>query len=274
MKGRHLIKALGMLFCCSLIALAEAQDPKQALNDQFFEAVRNGDAATVTALLDKGVDVNTKFRYGMTALFKAAERGHVEVVKILLARGVDVSVQDSFYHATAMSWALDNGHTEIVRLLLDKQPSSVNEVLRTGLNEGKPEFVKLALAKGGISKETLTAALVSASADKDKAELVELLKQAGAVPPPAVNPATLQSYVGKYKSEAGMEIAITLVDGVLTGMPTGQRPLPLFAIDDTTFRPVGVDGITVHFKVDGGKVSSMELKQGQNTTLLTRVETK
>ena len=139
---------------------------------------------------------------------------------------------------------------------------------------GKPELVKLALAKGGLSKETLTGALVAASGDKDKAELVELLKQAGAVPPPVIDPLTLQSYVGKYKAEAGLEISITLVDGVLTGVPTGQRPLPLFALNDTTFRPAAMDGIVLHFKLDGGKVTGMELKQGPNTTLFTRVDTK
>jgi ankyrin repeat protein len=254
--------------------LVLAQTSKQELNDQYFEAVRKGDAAAVTALLDKGVDVNAKFRYGMTALFKAAERGNLEVVKILLARGIDVTVKDSFYGATAMSWALDNGHAEVVKLLLDKQPSSAAEVLRNGMNEGKPEFVKLALAKGGLSKETLTASLVAASGDKDKAEIVELLKQAGAVPPPEVNAATLQSYVGKYRSEAGLEINITLVEGVLTGTPTGQRSLALFALDDVTFRPVAADNIVLKFIVNAGKVNSMELKQGTNTTLLTKLETK
>ena len=269
MTARHPGKVLITLLASSMLVLA--QTPKQELNDQYFEAVRKGDAAAVTALLDKGVDVNTKFRYGMTALFKAAERGHVEIVKILLARGVDVSVKDTFYQATAMTWALDGGHTEVVKLLLDKQPSSVNEVLRNGLNEGKPELVKLALAKGGLSKDALTAALAAASADKDKAEIAELLKQAGAVPPPTVNAATLQSYVGKYKSESGTELNINLVDGVLTGVVTGQRPIALFALDDTTFRPMAFEGMVVHFRVDAGKVTGMELKQGPNTTQFARV---
>ena len=83
------------------------QDPKQQLNEQMWEAVRKGDAVSVTALLDKGADVNAKFRYGTTALFKASERGHTEIVKILLARGADASVKDTFYQATAMTWALD-----------------------------------------------------------------------------------------------------------------------------------------------------------------------
>jgi len=69
---------LQKVFLFSLLLLLfpqNATNTKQELNDQLFEAVRKGDAAAVTALLDKGADVNAKFRYGATALFKAAERG-------------------------------------------------------------------------------------------------------------------------------------------------------------------------------------------------------
>lgn len=250
-------------------------NPQQVLNDQFWEAVRKGDAAAVTALLDKGADVNAKFRYGTTALFKAAERGHLEVVKILLARGVDVTVKDSFYGATAMTWALDNGHVDVVRELLEKQPASVSDVLMNGVSEEKPELVKIALAKGGLKKETLTVALVLASRNKEKPEFAELLKSAGAVMPPAVDAAKLQSYVGKYKGEAPLEITVSLADGNLTAVATGQRPLQLIAIDDTTFRPVFPEGLVIQFKVDQGKVTGLALTQGPNTTQLPRVaETK
>ena len=101
--------ALQKVFLFSLLALLFPQtqtNPKQELNDQLFEAVRKGDAAAVTAALDRGADVNAKFRYGTTALFKAAERGNAEVTKVLLDRGADVNVKDTFYRATALSWAL------------------------------------------------------------------------------------------------------------------------------------------------------------------------
>ena len=71
--------ALQKVFLFSLLALLFPQtqtNPKQELNDQLYEAVRKGDVAAVTAVLDKGADVNAKFRYGTTALFKAAERGN------------------------------------------------------------------------------------------------------------------------------------------------------------------------------------------------------
>src|SRR5262245_64520830 len=122
-----MLTRLLILFAIFLPAGVFAQNSKQELNDQMWEAVRRGDAATVTALLDKGADVNAKFRYGATALFKAAERGNPEVVKVLLTHGADVTVKDTFYGATAMTWALDNGHTEVVRLILQKDPSGLNE---------------------------------------------------------------------------------------------------------------------------------------------------
>ena len=124
---------LGLLL--TPIALV-AQDHKQKLNDQLFEAARKGDAAAVTKVLDQGADVNTKFRYGTTALFKAAERGNTEVVKVLLARGADASVKDTFYGATAMTWALNNKHIEVVQALLEKDAGSVDTVLMTGVGAG------------------------------------------------------------------------------------------------------------------------------------------
>ena len=108
---------LTKLFLFSLLALLPQQgapDAKQALNDELFEAVRKGDVAAVTSALDRGADVNAKFRYGSTALFKAAERGHAPVVKILLDRGADVKVKDTFYGATAITWALENDHFEVL----------------------------------------------------------------------------------------------------------------------------------------------------------------
>ena len=114
-----------------------AQGSKQELNDQMWEAVRQGDAATVKALLDKGADVNARFRYGTTALFKAAEKGNTEIVKLLLDHGADASVKDTFYQANAMSWALDHSHVEVVRLILEKDPGSVDDVLMTGVRRRK-----------------------------------------------------------------------------------------------------------------------------------------
>ena len=41
-------------------------------NEEFFEAARKGDTAALKAHLDKGVAVDSKWRYDQTALFIAA----------------------------------------------------------------------------------------------------------------------------------------------------------------------------------------------------------
>ncbi len=139
----------------------------------------------------------------------------------------------------------------------------------------KAALVKVALAKDGAKPETLTAALVIAKNDKNKGEIAEMLKEAGALPPPEIDAATLKSYVGRYKDEAGSELAITLTDGELSAIATGQRPFALLAVDSTTFRPLTFDGILVSFKVEAGNTTGLELKRGQTTTHMKRVaETK
>src|SRR5215217_6395810 len=140
--------AIRKVFLFSLLALLVPQtqtNPKQELNDQLFEAVRKGDAAAVTAALDKGADVNAKFRYGTTALFKAAERGNAEITKVLIDRGADLKVKDTFYGATAITWAINGKHVGVIRLMLAKDPENVDDVLLTGTRESNAEMVQVAL---------------------------------------------------------------------------------------------------------------------------------
>ena len=75
----------------AIVPMTQAPPPTKA--EQFQDAARKGDAATVNKLLDEGVDVNTKFRYNATALFYACDHGHLEVVKVLLDHGADMTHQ-------------------------------------------------------------------------------------------------------------------------------------------------------------------------------------
>ncbi len=160
--------------------------------------------------------------------------------------------------------------------------ASVFEVLMTGVREGNTESVQAALGvaldKGGLKPETLTAVLAVASSgdktsgDNKNAEIREMLKKAGAVPPPEVDAEILQSYVGKYKSEQGFEINVTLKDGKLFAALGGQQPLSLMAVDKTTFRPTAFDNYgTVTFNVEAGKTMGCALKHGPTTAQLNRV---
>ena len=264
---------LQKVFLFSLAGLLFFQTPapsKQELNDQLFEAVRKGDVAAVTAALDHGADVNAKFRYGTTALFKAAERGNAEITKILLDRGADTKVKDTFYGATAMSWAIDGKHVQVVRLLLEKNADEIEDVLLKGVREADADMLKVALDRGGIPPESLTAALAMSSADEKNAAVTEMLKKAGAKPPMQVDAATLQTYVGKYKGDAGPEVTMIVKDGKLFVGGFGRELQPLFAIDNTMFRPVNFGGITLTFNSEGGKVTSMTLKQGTTVNQMKR----
>ena len=266
-----LLQKVFLFLLLALFFQQTATDPKQALNDQLFEAVRKGDVAAVTAALDRGADVNAKFRYGATALFKAAERGHAEVVKVLVDRGADVKVKDTFYQATAMTWALDNKHVAVIRVLLEKDVDSVEGVLLSGTREGNAELVKVALERGTAKPESLMVALAISSADEKNANITEMLKKAGAPPPPQVDAATLQSYAGKYKGDTGPEATISVKDGKLFVAGFTREPQPLLATDNTTFRPVNFDGITLTFNSEAGKVASMTFKQRQNTNVMKRI---
>jgi len=262
-----------LLFSLLTLLVPQTQtqtNPKQELNDQLYEAVRKGDVAAVTALLDKGADVNAKYRYGTTALFKAAERGNAEVAKVLLDRGVDVNVKDTFYHTNAMSWALQNDHYEVVRLILQKGGEGAEDVLMSGVQANKEDVVKMALDTGKIKPADLTAALAF-SMNANTTAITEMLKKAGATPPLEIDAATLQSYTGKYKGDSGPEVTVTAKDGKLTVAGFGPQPIALMALDKTTFRPVAFGGASLMFTVEDGKVVSMTLRQANGpTTVLKR----
>ena len=254
-----------------LLFLQTAAPSKQELNDQLFEAVRKGDAAGVTAALDRGADVNAKFRYGQTALFKAAERGNAEITKILLARGAEVNVKDTFYQATPTSWAIDGKHVQVVLLLLEKGATEVDDVLLMGVRETNADLVKAALDRGTLKPEILTVAYAISSANDKNAAITDMLTKAGAKPPFQPDVATLQSYAGKYKADSGPQATLTVKDGKLFIAAFGPEPQPLMALDNTTFRPINFGGVMLTFTVADGKVTSMTLKQGQNATLMKRV---
>jgi len=161
--------------------------------------------------------------------------------------------------------------------------TSVFGVLMNGVREGNAESVRaalgIALDEGGLKPETLTAALAAASSgdntsgDNQNVEIREMLKKAGAAPPPEVDDGILQSYVGQYKDEQGIEFNVTLKDGKLFAAPGTQPPLSLMAIDRTTFRPIAFDNYgTVTFNVEAGKTMGCALRHGESTIQLKRVD--
>jgi uncharacterized glyoxalase superfamily protein PhnB len=150
---------------------------------------------------------------------------------------------------------------------------SVFAKLMTAVREGKAEPVRNVLENGEIKPETLAAALALASqGDSKNSEIAQLLKKAGAVAAPEVDPETLRSYVGKYR-EHEVQLNVTFEDGKLFAAPGSQPPLRLMAVDQTTFRPIAFDNFgTVTFNVEAGKTIGCVLTHGSGTMQLKREE--
>ena len=91
-----------------------AQSPAGGDAEALFEAARTGDRARVVSLLNSGVDVNSRSRYGVTAAGFAADKGHLEVVRLLVERGANLDVTDSFYGSRPIDFAMRGGHPDVV----------------------------------------------------------------------------------------------------------------------------------------------------------------
>ncbi len=133
-------------------------------------------------LLDEGVDVNTKFRYGATALSYAADRGHLDVAKLLVDRGADVNARDTFYNATPLTWAVSPAmgrkpqHPDIVRLLLEHGAQPKGQALMAAVAAPDLATVKVVLDSGGLQPAQLSDALEAAKNGK-RDEIAALLEK-------------------------------------------------------------------------------------------------
>lgn len=266
-------------------AIALSQAPTLTKADQLQEAARKGDAATVRKLLDEGVDVNTKFRYGATALFYACDHGHVEVVKVLLDKGADLTVKDSFYGFTPLMLAVGPAqkrkpeHSEIARLLIAKGAPGKDAALSGAIDAGDAPLAKFILDSGGIPDSKLSEALESAKA-ANKTEMVAMLEAAGAKVPEEfkMEAAQLQRFAGAYKNAGGNELVVAVAGSRLSLALPGTSGAPiatLAAKDATAFRAVGRGGMSLVFKVEGDKVTGFDLMPPQGGPVVyTRVESK
>jgi Ankyrin repeats (3 copies) len=268
-----------------VVVIALGQAPPLTKAEQLQEAARKGDAALVKKLLDDGVDVNTKYRYGATALFYACDHGHVDVVKVLLDKGADLTLKDTFYGFTPLMLAVSPAqkrkpeHTEIAELLIAKGSPGKDAALSGAIDAGDGSLTKFILDSGGIPDAKLSEALEAAKT-ANKADIVAMLEAAGAKAPEEfkMDAAQLQRFAGIYRNLAGFEMSI-VVDGTRLSMgPAGAPPAQratLVAKDATTFRGVNMGGVSVVFKVEGDKVTSFNVVPPQgNPIVYTRVEGK
>ena len=278
-RAQQIVPSAILVVFSAVAALGQPSGPSDKA-EALWEAARKGDAPTVKRLLDEGVNVDTPFRYGATALSYACDRGNLEVVKILLERGADVNVKDTFYGATPLTWAASPAmarkplHSEIVKLLLEHGAQGKESALMAAVSESDAAMTKVILEHGGLSPATLTDALESAKKD-GHLDIVALLEQAGAKPfvEFKMDEAQLARYAGKYSDADSAELLLTVAGGRLAADLAGQR-LTLVARDETTFAILGSPGITITFTLAQAKAVALTVLRGGNTTSYTRVEDK
>ena len=273
------------VFLALITALALQQTPVPTKAEQLQDAARKGDAAAVKALLDEGVDVNTKFRYNATALFFACDAGHLDVVKVLIDHGADLNLKDTFYGFTPLMLAVSPArkktpaHTEIAKLLIAKGAPGKDIALSAAIDDDDEGMAKVVLDSGGLTPAMLTESLEQARAD-GKTRTAALLEKAGAKPYDdfKLDAAVLSKFAGTYQDVRGVEIAISVAGTRLSahfvGAPPDQHVI-LVAKNATSFLGIGMQGTTLVFTVEGDKATGFAMTPVQgNPQKFTRVEKK
>ena len=106
-----IVLAAGALLC--------AGSAWAAAYDDFAQAVKNKNPGAVTALLKRGMDLNTVDANGQAMLHICASAGDLEVVQALVGAGADVDKRNA-YKETAIMLAALQGRLKVVEYLLSK----------------------------------------------------------------------------------------------------------------------------------------------------------
>jgi outer membrane protein assembly factor BamB/pimeloyl-ACP methyl ester carboxylesterase len=234
-------------------AAAEDAPAVAASAEELWRAAREGDLATVEALLDQGVDVDSRTRYQATALTFAAEKGQAEVVRTLLERGADPEPEDTFYHVVPLGWALRGEHLEVVRLLLEHGAhEGADGAIGTGIDKQDLALIAAAVRSGPFYAFEIEPLIEKAgkSEGDDGEKILALLDEARIEDwtPAEVDGGLLESYVGSYKIADGpRQMQIALRGGELWAQDMNLEPFRLAATGDREFRVAGEPVDAVQF---------------------------
>lgn len=161
---------------------------QESLEEQLAEAIRQGDVAKVSALLEQGVDVDRLDTSDyQTPLMAALEHDNLAIVKLLLARDADPALEGTGIRTTgrnAVTLAAARGDLEALALFVEASVPGKEwndailancasvEVTRVSLDAGAD-----ANAKGSRDRTALMCA-----AEAGATEVVSMLLSAGADP--------------------------------------------------------------------------------------------
>ena len=126
-----------------------------------IEASRNGDLKAVRALIDSGVDVNSRGDHGNTALvFSFAFGDHLDLVRYLISVGADVDYT-GMEEGSPLMLAAFSGKFEHMSLFIEAgadvnlaMPAGGEAALHDAAVEGHTEAVKLLVEAGADPNQT------------------------------------------------------------------------------------------------------------------------
>jgi ankyrin repeat protein len=136
-----------------LAALAAPAGAAAATDQRLLDAVKQGDAKTVRALLAGHADPNVSEPDGTTPLHVAAQRDDVAIADLLVRAGANVKAATR-YHVTPLSLACTNGSAAMIDRLLEAgaDPNGLSRegetALMTAALTGKVDAVKRLLVRG------------------------------------------------------------------------------------------------------------------------------
>lgn len=85
--------------------------------DDLLKAIEDNNTSEVTAILQRGMDVNTVDKSGNTLLILAVEKGNLDLVKFLIGHRARVHSRNQ-YGDTALMMAALKGQLEMAQLLV------------------------------------------------------------------------------------------------------------------------------------------------------------
>ncbi|UYV77794.1 hypothetical protein LAZ67_15002307 [Cordylochernes scorpioides] len=126
------------------------------MKPRFQQASQKGQKNVVISLIRQGIDVNSTFWIGVTALHECSKFGHVDTARILIEAGAEVN-RRNLMSLTPLDLAILGEHVEMVKLLLE----SGAQVNRTDRRGSTPLYLSCCTAQN----EEIAKILIKAGAD-------------------------------------------------------------------------------------------------------------
>jgi ankyrin repeat protein len=127
---RVLLLLLGLGIAGGLIWSQSREQARARQNDDWIEAVKVNDTATMQSLVEQGANLEARDDIGRTALMLTTMTGARRAVQTLLRKGVQVNAQDNA-GKSALAWAALSDQPELARLLLERG-ADVNQKQKDG----------------------------------------------------------------------------------------------------------------------------------------------